>query len=158
MSDELPTLTAKQHAFVKHLLEGKTASDAYRLAYDTKNMTDPQVWRDASVLKGHPKGVQWLQAAKQQALGERSYGLQEHLKDLEEARDLAQSTGNVGAYVKATELLGRASGVYVERIQTEASESDIAKLLRELGQPGRELARDLGVDIGPDPGEQPTKH
>lgn len=158
---ELPTLTAKQSAFVKHLLEGKTASDAYRLAYDCSNMADGSIWREASLLRKHPDVAQWLDTAKRQALVERSYGLQEHLADLQEAVKLCKDNKNYGAMVKATELLGRASGVYVERIQTEASEADIAKILLEMGQPGRELAKDLGV-ILPDESnnitQQLTKH
>ncbi len=35
--EELPTLTSKQTAFVNALLEGKTASDAYRDAYNCEH-------------------------------------------------------------------------------------------------------------------------
>ena len=37
--DELPLLTPKQAAFVDALLAGKTASDAYRHAYDCEYMS-----------------------------------------------------------------------------------------------------------------------
>ena len=38
-AEELPTLTPKQTAFVNALLQGKTASDAYREAYNCENMS-----------------------------------------------------------------------------------------------------------------------
>ena len=37
--DELPTLTPKQNAFVNALLQGKTASDAYREAYNCEKIS-----------------------------------------------------------------------------------------------------------------------
>ena len=42
--DELPTLTPKQNAFVNALLQGKTASDAYREAYNCEKMSTASVW------------------------------------------------------------------------------------------------------------------
>jgi hypothetical protein len=37
--DDLPTLTPKQTAFVNALLQGKTAGDAYREAYNCERMS-----------------------------------------------------------------------------------------------------------------------
>ena len=49
--DGLPTLTAKQTAFVNALLEGKTASDAYRESYNCENMSHGAIWVEASRLR-----------------------------------------------------------------------------------------------------------
>ena len=145
---ELPTLTAKEHAFVKHVLEGKTYTDAHRLAgFGSEKMSERTRWAHASRMAARDKVKAWLEAAKRQALTERSYGLREHLEDLERTRQQCIENGAWGAVAKLTELLGRASGVYVDRIQTEHSEADIAKILVELGQSGRELAKDLGVNL-----------
>ena len=152
---ELPELTPQRHKFVECLLQDKTASDAYRIAFNCENMSDNALRVEASRLKRDPNVALWLKAAKEHSLIQRVYGLQEHLRDLEEAKQLAKDTGNVGAYVKATELLGRASGVYVERIQTDASEKDIVAILEKMGQPGRELAKNLGIDL---PNSDTTVH
>ena len=42
--DDLPELTPRQMAFVRYLLAGKGASDAYRLAYNCENQTPESVW------------------------------------------------------------------------------------------------------------------
>ena len=38
--DDLPELTAQQEEFVRLVIGGKTATDAYRAAYSTENMAD----------------------------------------------------------------------------------------------------------------------
>lgn len=40
----LPLLTSKQQKFVNTLLEGKSASDAYREAYNCQAMSNAAVW------------------------------------------------------------------------------------------------------------------
>ncbi len=40
-------LTAKQEIFVKLITQGTSQSSAYRGAYDTQNMSDKTVWKEA---------------------------------------------------------------------------------------------------------------
>ena len=58
--DELPTLTPKQTAFVNALLQGKTASDAYREAYNCEKMSQGAISVEASRLRRSPKISLWL--------------------------------------------------------------------------------------------------
>ena len=51
----LPELTEQQQEFVRHLLAGKTASDAYRLAYDTAGMQPSTLWSRAAELRANSK-------------------------------------------------------------------------------------------------------
>jgi hypothetical protein len=55
--DDLPTLTTKQTTFINALLKGKTASDAYKAAYDCSNMADRTIWSEASRLRANPKSL-----------------------------------------------------------------------------------------------------
>lgn len=48
-------LTEKQEAFARHLAEGLTNSEAYRLAYDAGTMAAGTVHSEASKLAAHPK-------------------------------------------------------------------------------------------------------
>jgi hypothetical protein len=59
-ADELPKLTPKQLAFVLALLRGKTASDAYREAYDCEGMASNSIWVAASRLRSDAKVALWL--------------------------------------------------------------------------------------------------
>jgi phage terminase small subunit len=56
----LPLLTPKQQAFVDALIEGKTASDAYREAYNCETMSKAAVSVEASRLRRSPKISLWL--------------------------------------------------------------------------------------------------
>ena len=48
-------LTAKQEAFAQAVAGGSKQSDAYRSAYNASQMSDKQVWEEASKLVAHPK-------------------------------------------------------------------------------------------------------
>lgn len=48
-------LTAKQEQFAKAIVEGMNQADAYRSAYDTKNMSDNSVYVNASKLIANAK-------------------------------------------------------------------------------------------------------
>ena len=48
-------LTKKQEIFSKEVVKQETQSDAYRIAYDAKNMTDKQIHEEASKLMKNPK-------------------------------------------------------------------------------------------------------
>ena len=56
----LPLLTSKQQTFVNALLESKTASDAYREAYNCGAMSKAAVSVEASRLRRSPKISLWL--------------------------------------------------------------------------------------------------
>lgn len=48
-------LTVKREKFVQNLIKGMTQADAYRDAYNTKNMSDNAIYREASLLLKNPK-------------------------------------------------------------------------------------------------------
>ena len=53
---------------MKGILEGMTASDAYRGAYDTKDMLEETIWAEASRTRSNHKVSAWLDKAREQAL------------------------------------------------------------------------------------------
>lgn len=146
-ADELPELTPQQMEFVRHLLDGKTATDAYRSAYNTANMVANSIWTEASKLRHDPKVAQWLAAARMANLGTAKVTLEGHLTELERLKEIAVSTGNVGAAVQAEQLRGKASGYYVEQIR-DVTEIDPMKTLELIAAHSPELARKLAEDEG----------
>lgn len=145
--DELPELTAQQMAFVKGILDGMTASDAYRAAYSTENQKPETTWAAASRLRNDTKVAAWLAAARMANLGSATVTLAGHVAELERLREIALKTGNVGAAVQAEQLRGKASGHYVEQWR-DLTEPDPLAALRQLEKLSPELARKLADQHG----------
>jgi phage terminase small subunit len=47
-------LTSKQERFAIEVASGKTASDAYRAAYDVRSRSPSRAWSEGSRLMAHP--------------------------------------------------------------------------------------------------------
>jgi len=145
--DDLPDLTPQQMEFVRHLLDGKTATDAYRASYSTENMLANTIWSAASRLRSDTKVAAWLATARMANLGSAKVTLEGHVAELERLREIALGSGNVGAAVQAEHLRGKATGHYVEQIR-DVTETDPMKTLEELSRLSPELARKLAENEG----------
>lgn len=136
--DELPRLTEKQRKFCDGIINGMTASDAYRQAYDCGGSKPQTIWDDAAKLRTHPKIVQWMKAARLAGMMRTQCSIDEHLSELERLRDAAEATGNYGAAVQAEQLRGKVRGYYVDQVKEIGS----AKI--NPGQAIRQLAALVG--------------
>lgn len=58
-------LTKKQEIFAQEYVKCDNKSQAYRIAYDTANMSDKQVWEEASKLSKDPKVTQRIAELKE---------------------------------------------------------------------------------------------
>lgn len=63
----MATLTPKQLKFARHLFEGKTQSEAYKLSYDAQDMTDASVAAEAKKLAANPAIVDKVEEMKRDA-------------------------------------------------------------------------------------------
>lgn len=157
-ASDLPDLTAQQMAFVKGLLDGNTAADAYRAAYDCSSMGKNSIWVEASRARSHPSIALWLGAARKACLGTAAMTLDSHLAELERLREIALDTGNVGAAVQAEQLRGKVKGYHVERVQDVTTHDPMATL-KEIAQLQPALAEQLALQAGiPWGAEGATKH
>lgn len=64
------SLTAKQLAFAKGILSGKTGSDAYRSAYATKGTNNSTIARNAHELSSHPEIIAYIAQERAKLDGE----------------------------------------------------------------------------------------
>lgn len=142
--EELPHLTEQQMHFVECLLAGKSASDAYRAAYNTVNMQNRTIWAEASRLRADHNVATWLSAARKAGLGRAAVTLEGHLAELERLREIALETGNVGAAVQAEQLRGKASNHYSENVNI--THSDPSNVLDEIRKLNPALADQLAAD------------
>lgn len=154
---DLPKLTSQQENFVKGILDGKSASDAYRAAYSTDNMKPETIWAAASRLRANSNVGAWLSAAIKAGVHKAARTLEDHIRRLDRLQEIAVETGNVGAAVQAEQLAGKVSGHYTERL--EINSSDPMDALREVAKLSPDLAKQLADESGINLDDtEPTTH
>lgn len=115
-------LTAKQEGFSNDVASGMTLSDAYRHNYDAKNMTDKQIWEEASKLASNPKVNQRLKELREKASNNAIMTAIERKKWL---TDILKSDEKLENRLKALDILNKMDGEYVTKIQGEVELTDI---------------------------------
>lgn len=110
-------LTAKQEKFVQGIIEGKSQADAYRAAYNAKNMTDKTIWEESSRLMQDPKVStrvtelrNQLNASTIMSAKERMEWLTELIKNTEEG-----TTDRL----RALDIFNKMTGEYVQRVEAD---------------------------------------
>lgn len=128
MTNNLPKITRKQHAYVLHFAtNNENASKAYRDAYDCKTMSSEAINVEASRLLKNTKVALWIeyyrQNTQQVVEEEFKYTQLEHFKKLNELQERAlncldkQGNPNINAAIKVEELKGKMSGCYEKQVQ-----------------------------------------
>ena len=122
-------LTMKQEQFAAAIIEGKTQADAYREAYDASGMKDGTVWSEAARLMRRPHVTARVEELRAEAEAVRQ-GL---LLSREEAilarlEHEALTAKTDSARIRALELLGKAAGLFVERVEVERVERSAAEI------------------------------
>lgn len=139
-ADDLPELTAQQSEFVRHLLAGKTASDAYRLAYDAENMRPNTIWARASELRANSKVAAWMAAARKAELGLAFLTREQYLLRLDAAEQKCWDSGNAGAAVGALKAIGDVLGYNVQLVADVTPAIDRAARLKAIAESNPDLA------------------
>jgi phage terminase small subunit len=134
-------LTAKQRTFASAIADGSDQTSAYKLAYEAQNMSPIAVWVESSRLRRHPKV-----ALKIEELNAEAEAVRRDLVVSREEAILARlehealNAKNDSARIRALELLGKAAGLFTEKIEieqversAEAIERDIRHRLHHLG-------------------------
>lgn len=159
-AESLPELTPKQQAFVYGLSEGKTASDAYRAAYNTERMNERSIWREAGRLRADPKVSTWLLRFRMAALASGHVNVEQHLAELTRLRELAIANGHISAAVQAENARGKVCGLYEEKIRLIDETSNVELLAALQAQLGDDvaatIAERMGLELVDEDG--PTKH
>ena len=110
-------LTAKQEEFAKKIAEGMTYSDAYRSAYDTKRMSDKTVNEKASLLKDEDKIRARVKELRDMSAKDTIMTAQKRKEWLTEV--INDPNVDINAKLKATDLLNKMDGEYVQKIAAE---------------------------------------
>lgn len=113
-------LTDKQEKFAQGIAKGLTQADAYREAYDSEDMIDNTVYKEACLLMNNPKIAERVKELKERNL-EKNYDrdVRYYLEKLEEIRQKAVAEGQYSAAVSAIKEDAKISGVYVEKAEVK---------------------------------------
>ncbi len=110
-------LTPKQEAFVIAYLETADAAEAYAMAYDAEGMSAASIDKEAKRLTKHPLVAPRLLKTDLMAKAKGMLSLEDHMSKLEELRDRALADGQNAAAIKAEELRGKLSRLYVIQVE-----------------------------------------
>lgn len=120
--DALIALDERAQQFVRHVLAGKTQTDAYR-AVTPKAVSDRVAQVGGAKLARRKPVAHALRLGREagavQAITGLKLDLDGALQEMEAAKDFALKTENATAYVRACELRAKLMGLLVDRQQIE---------------------------------------
>lgn len=109
-------LTDKQEKFAQNLVQGMSQADAYRSAYNTKNMSDKTIHEAASRLVADSKVAARLFELRN-AIAQRA--IMSAQKRLEWLTEVVSGEHDVNAKLKAVDLMNKMTGEYVQKIEAD---------------------------------------
>ena len=149
--EQLPKLTPQQNKAVllycSSCSGNKTA--AYRQAYDCSKMSEKTIWKEACELFKNPKVAPWIdyynKVIQQHTENEIKYTRTEFMNDLMRIRAKTEDNSKtVSVALKATELMGKASGLLNDN--KEATSSVIVQM-GTIEKDGKALEFKVGEDV-----------
>lgn len=110
-------LTAKQEAFVQNIIQGMNQADAYRSAYNCKNMTDNSIYVNASKLVSDAKVAQRLKELREQLAKPSIMSAQERLEWLTQL--IMSNDETTTDKLRAADIMNKMQGEYTQKIEAD---------------------------------------
>ena len=126
-------LTEKQERFAHLVADGQNFSAAYREVYDTSDMSQPSVWREAHRLSRNDKVA--MRIAELVAARQEEERLQAHMRAYRVTAHLEEmmtSGASENTRLRAAELLGKTVGLFAEKAPEKKDDRSLAELEAEL--------------------------
>ena len=132
-AEKYRNLTGQQHAFVMGVIQGKTLRQAYKDAYPNDTSTDNAISTSANKLFKHPR----VQAMLEDAWGQITENLVDDVSAtkryvLKQLLAHSKEAKQEGSKLKALELLGKATGLFTQSVQSDDVVVSAEQLKREL--------------------------
>jgi hypothetical protein len=131
--DSKGRVTAKQRLFASLIVQGSSPRDAYRKAYNCLTANESTIATSANRLMNDPKVSVLLQSSldkREENLVSDAVATRRHV--MTELLEHAQSMKSEGSKLKALELIGRAVGMFTDKVETKVEEVSTDQLKREL--------------------------
>lgn len=120
-------LTKKQEDFAKAIVEGMNQADAYRVAYNTKSMSDNSVYVNASKLMDNAKVALRIKELREQLAKPSIKTAQERMEWLTQLID--NENEGTSEKLKAIDILNKMDGLYVQKISGDIKLKKLEDLL-----------------------------
>lgn len=129
-------LTAKQEAFCLAYIETNNASEAYRRAYNSKNMKPETINKRSSELIQDGAITGRLEQLRAPVRDRAQITLESHLERLNHLSLMAEQAEQYSAAIKAEESRGKVAGLYVEKVDHTTNGKDMVPTFSSLyGKP-----------------------
>ena len=127
-------MTPKMQSFASNIVQGMSPSDSYRRAYDCANMGEASIASEANrLLKDHRisqlLSTFWV-TLKENVIADAISTRRHIMSQLYEHAE--QKDGRVGDKLKALELMGRAVGMFTDKLESKVEEVNVDTLKKEL--------------------------
>lgn len=111
-------LTPKQENFCIAYIETGNATEAYRRSYNAEKMSAKVITNRASELLDNGDIAVRIAELRKPAVEAAQVTLEQHLNDLKKLRDDAWSSEKYGPAIQAEISRGKASGHYIDRVES----------------------------------------
>lgn len=132
-NDKERRLTPKQRLFVTHIMSGMTKIQAYRASYDCKTENDATITASANKLINDPRILVLLQGYEDTV---REKVIEDAVRTrrfvMEKLHDRVKSAKTESAELKALELMGRAVGMFTDKVEGKVEQISTERLKEEL--------------------------
>ncbi len=129
----MPALTEKQENFCLAYIETGNASEAYRRSYNASGMVENSIGRKAKELMDNGKIAARIESLRAPVREKAKLTLESHLATLDRLRQKAEDEGKYAAAITAETNRGKASGLYVDKVEHSGSMSDaMAELMKQI--------------------------
>jgi len=132
-NDKERRLTPKQRLFVTHIMSGMTKIQAYRASYDCKTENDATITASANKLLNDPRILVLLQGYEDTV---REKVIEDAVRTrrfvMEKLHDRVKSAKTESAELKALELMGRAVGMFTDKVEGKVEQISTERLKEEL--------------------------
>lgn len=136
-------LTIKEDNFCLEYVKSGNASEAYRLAYNVSKMSEAAINVEACNMLKKPNISLRIEQLRKPVVEAAQLTLEKHLDDLKRLRDDAWASEKYAAAIQAEISRGKASGLYIERVE-KGTAGDFQRLSDEqLLQKASELEKDI---------------
>lgn len=128
-------LTAKQRLFVSYMVQGLSQREAYRKAYNNTNDNEGTIASNANKVANDPKVKALLEASldkSENALLSDSALMRRHI--MSELLRHSQEMKGDAQKLRALELMGKAVGMYTDKVETTVEQINPEALKDELSK------------------------
>ena len=135
-TDEEKQLTPKQRMFISLVIQGNSPREAYRKAYSATTENEATIGAAANRLMNLPKVKRLLQMNWDKQ--EKNILLDQQRTRFHIMEELLKHSGNIdhaiSARLKALELMGKAVGMFTDKVETKVEQINAEQLKSELSQ------------------------